>query len=251
MHRGLTSRFAWKRRLNGVLNWVFPSDATTCAICGRPAFTVGASSPWPSQSENSRLCAFCVQDLERCQVAVERHALQVENAPNRRIDVYSGIDYDAFVRTLFRSFKYDGVIELAPFFTHVLFACWQALDEFACDCIVPVPTAADRIRKRGYDHVRILAERLAGNVQLPVRPALLRVPHAGAFTQSQTAKNAELRRRELEGVFVANSREPIRGRTVLLLDDVATTGATLAACADSLFAFGAKGVIAIVAARVR
>ncbi|GMA56853.1 hypothetical protein GCM10025858_13560 [Alicyclobacillus sacchari] len=201
MKRGMTSSFAWRRGLHGVLNWVFPTDAETCAVCGRPSLTTDAAPLWQSPSDSSRLCPFCVQDLERCRIAVECHALQVERAPYGRIDVYSGIDYDAFVRTLFRSFKYDGVIELAPFFSHVLLACWQELGEAGCDCVVPVPTAADRMRKRGYDHVRILADMVADRVQLPIRAALVRVQRPGGFTQSQTAKNAQLRRRELEGAL--------------------------------------------------
>jgi ComF family protein len=165
--------------------------------------------------------------------------------------VASCIQYDAFIRTLFRSFKYDGLMELAPFFGHLLVRRLHGDSLPHTDCIVPVPTTLERTRKRGYDHVQLLAAHLSSQTRQPIRRALVRLTDERGFTQSQSAKNAVERRRGLERVYTLNRQVPIRGCRILLIDDIATTGATLAACSEKLYLAGAQNVCALVVARVR
>ena len=119
------------------------------------------------------------------------------------------------------------------------------------DLIVHVPVHADRRRKRGYDQAELIARSAAQHLGLPHRSVLER--------HRATAAQFDLDRRDratnVVGAFhVQQERRAssdIRGRWVVLVDDVLTTGATLSACATALEAAGAMGVSAITVARER
>jgi ComF family protein len=113
------------------------------------------------------------------------------------------------------------------------------------DVIVPVPLHPARLRRRGYNQAALLARELGRRVGLPVEERALQRVRA---TRSQMRLSAADRRRNVQGAFrCADGR--VRGRRVLLLDDVCTTGATLEACADALRAGGAESVWALTLAR--
>lgn len=99
----------------------------------------------------------------------------------------------------------------------------------AADCLVPVPLAPGRLRERGYNQALELARPLAKQLQLPLRWQSLRRIRA---TAPQSGLDRKARARNLRGAFAADPA--LRGQRVLLIDDVMTTGATLAACARSL-----------------
>jgi ComF family protein len=111
------------------------------------------------------------------------------------------------------------------------------------DAVVPVPLHPRRARSRGYDQARALAEAVAALVGLPVRPALHRL-RAG---QAQATLDQHERRENVRGAF-AGVAGGLRGLHVGLVDDVATTGATLLDAAAAARACGARGVRAYVVA---
>jgi ComF family protein len=110
-------------------------------------------------------------------------------------------------------------------------------------CVVPVPLHPSRRRERGFNQARDLARHLG----LPVVEALARVRR----TAPQTELSAEERRTNLDGAFATSRRvRKLIGATIVLVDDVSTTGATLEACAQTLRNAGVKEVLALTAARV-
>jgi ComF family protein len=111
------------------------------------------------------------------------------------------------------------------------------------DVVVPVPMAPGRLRERGYNQAELLAAQVAGHIQAKLAPNLL----ARGDRPAQQKLTAEQRASNLKGALSARGR--LDGLTVLLVDDVATTGATLSACADALVAAGAREVRALVFAR--
>jgi ComF family protein len=110
--------------------------------------------------------------------------------------------------------------------------------------IVPVPLHPRRLRERGFDQAWILARALARRTGLEAASRLLmRVRD----TRAQVGLGREERQANVAGAFAADPR--VAGRTVLLVDDVLTTGATLHAAAEALGAAGAGPIVALTAAR--
>lgn len=107
------------------------------------------------------------------------------------------------------------------------------------DVVTWVPTSPSRRRARGFDQAELLARRVAREVGLPVRRLLTRSPGA-----AQEGRSAVERRRRLP--IAARHAVP---SAVVVVDDVCTTGATLASCAAALEAAGAASVVGLVLAR--
>ncbi len=111
------------------------------------------------------------------------------------------------------------------------------------DCIVAVPCTPQALRRRGFDHVGLVAQGLGARLGLPCRAAL-----RSRKSADQRMLSAEERRRNRAGSFAACA--DVAGARVLLLDDVLTTGATASAAAEALHAAGAESVHVAVFSRV-
>lgn len=148
------------------------------------------------------------------------------------------------VRKAIHHFKYSNAHALAGPLGALMTAWW---DEHPLngDVLVPVPLHSSRLRQRGYNQAALLARELGHHTGLPLEEQLLvRVRN----TSAQMRLDAEQRRQNVSGAFVAPS-DTLRGRRVVLIDDVCTTGATLQACATALQDAGADTVQAFTLAR--
>ncbi|MFC1901201.1 ComF family protein [Chloroflexota bacterium] len=127
-----------------------------------------------------------------------------------------------------------------------LLADYLAANEIPCDTLVPVPLHSKRIRERGYNQSALLAKRLGKFTGLPVVDnCLIRQLHTPP--QARTA-NVEERRSNISGAFACRD-ERLKGKDVILIDDVSTSGATLDACAEALKDTGVKSVWGLTLAR--
>lgn len=107
--------------------------------------------------------------------------------------------------------------------------------------IMPVPTATRRVRSRGYDQARLLAREVSLHTGLPYAECLVR-----SGQTHQVGASRERRLWQLQDSFRATGPAKIRGRHILLIDDVVTTGATLEAAARTLRMYGAVRIEAAV-----
>lgn len=120
-----------------------------------------------------------------------------------------------------------------------------AADILPVDLLAPVPLHPARQRQRGFNQTEKLAEALAAETGLPVKRLLERTRR----TAPQVTLNAAGRQANVRGAFGMATGATVAGQTVLLVDDVITTGSTLGACADVLVAAGAKSVRVVTVAR--
>ena len=105
--------------------------------------------------------------------------------------------------------------------------------------VVPVPLHGSRLRERGYNQSVLIARALARVLDLPVEDRALKRVRA---TETQTNLDSAQRGANMEGAFLVRRKDLVRGRPVLLVDDVVTTGATANACAAALLEAGASEV---------
>lgn len=114
------------------------------------------------------------------------------------------------------------------------------------DYVTYVPTAANRIRYRGFDHALLMAAEVGRILQKSVIKTLIRKGKAQQF-----GANRIQRKKQMSGSFLAHNSELISGAKVLLVDDVISTGATVEESARILKAAGAKRIYVAVAAHNR
>ena len=116
--------------------------------------------------------------------------------------------------------------------------------DISSDVIVPVPLHKRKTRERGYNQSELIARGLSAGTGVPVRSNVLRRTR---YTETQTALSLQERKENMDNAFACTS-EAIADSSIILIDDVITTGATIEACASALMASGARRIIAASAA---
>jgi len=158
------------------------------------------------------------------------------------------LDYGFPWQSLITRFKFDGAVDLARPLAERLAAAVRGAGTDRPDCVVPVPLSNRRLAERGFNQAWELARRVARGLHIPAHAdALLRVidtPHQAGLERRARLSN-------LHGAFAtaAPYRSQLSGQHVALVDDVMTTGATLAAAAAALQRAGVARVQVWVLAR--
>lgn len=162
-------------------------------------------------------------------------------------DCVSPLYYEGDVRASLLRYKFHSLTAYSKVYSKIIVKC---IDEcqISCDIITWVPLSAKRLRKRGYDQARLLAAEIAREKNIPCVSLLKKTVNNPA--QSGTG-SPEKRKANVAGVYAFAGDMPLDGKSVLLIDDIVTTGATLSECARVLRAAGAGPVYAATLARTR
>ena len=138
-----------------------------------------------------------------------------------------------------KRFKFSDETGLSEFFAKEIFAAVTAtFPEKQFDFVACVPLTKAKLNTRGYNQSQLLAKNCAALLKTDFRPALLK-KHDTADQHSLKAKE---RLKNLKNAFEPNPKVDIKGKTILLCDDIKTTGATLYECRKTLIKAGAKDV---------
>jgi ComF family protein len=216
--------------------------APRCAVCG-----VERGSP---------ICAGCTQDFfpidalrcERCAIRMVRETDQrvcgrcLRDAPH--FDATLALaDYAPPVDGMVIALKFGHRLELARVFGQLM--AGRARDRLPAGALLmPVPLAYERHAERGFNQAREIARCVARGLAVSFAPdALIRIKHGVAQERLTLAE----RRRNVRGAFAV--RGDVQGRTVLVVDDVMTSGATLDEIAKELKSAGAARVVNLIVAR--
>lgn len=204
-----------------LMDAVWPEGALCCS-CGR--ITGGGS-----------LCAGCLQDLRARGFAFAWD----QTEPARGVNAWGLRPHDGIHRTLVHRLKFGAEARAADALASLVLPLPEWLS-FSPDTVVTwVPMPEYRFRDRSIDHGRLLAEAVSRQLSLPCRQLLRRRKKQD---KSQLARSMADRMKNLADAF-----EPLEGIpfSVLLVDDVRTTGTTIARCSEALLAGGAQQVATI------
>jgi ComF family protein len=239
------------RLFDGLLNLLYPEvcfvcsapvarhqDCGVCNGCWDKAVALKISPPRCSscglplqnfEDESDHLCGNCI--------------LQMPPYSGARSFGYYTADLSRIVQELKFHGRRNLAGLLAPLLTEAFFESWGRED---FDLIVPVPLHPSRKRERGYNQSELLARSLARQIAIPFQRALLRV----RATLPQVGLTDTERRENVRRAFRCAHPQQISRKRILLIDDVMTTGATVASAAQTLLENGALRISVLTVARV-
>ena len=203
-------------------------------------------------------CILCQKELENsdgplCPTCAARMPWTGENAVQNgmRFDrCLSAVYYTGDLRESFHRYKFNAHWHYSWIYGRWMWECLKNNDPdcLRFDCISWTPLSLPRYLKRGYDQSRRLALAVSRLSGLPLRSTLVKCKHTPA--QSGTA-SADLRWANVSGAYRLKPRAPVKGKRILLVDDIITTGATLEEACRVLRDGGARELCCLTLARSR
>lgn len=199
-------------------------------------------------------CVFCHCFLERstilqicCKCA--KSLPETINGGKQKGDFFdfcvSPLYYEGDVRESIRRFKFAGCSGYAGTYAHFLAACIKSNADGEYDLITWAPLSSKRLRKRGYDQTKLIAEQVARELGSSAVNTLKKreVP-------AQSGIKAEAQRKaNISGAYTVTDPALVKDKRILIIDDVITTGSTLSECSRMLLMAGADRVICAALAR--
>jgi ComF family protein len=214
-----------------------------------PQYCVGCGK------EGSFICASCLQSLPHLELPIcPRCGLPQHNGKlcascrdwEAKIDgIRSPFRFDGVIRSAIHQLKYRNLRAIAPSLARLM-SEYMSINDINADLVVPIPLHHRRLRERGYNQAALLARELAKLMGLPLDESSL-VREKYVLPQART-KSVEERRANVHGAFACH-RDNMREKKVLLIDDVATSGATMNSAALVLKSAGAAAVWGLALAR--
>jgi len=246
--RSFVDRFDW------VVDWLYPPRCRACSrrIKGRDAeyfcfdcwvhirlishpLCNWCGRPFPDAAGDDHTCGVCLSRPPRF-TAARAWACY----PREEIT-------DDPVRQVVHKFKYGRKVSLGkPLGRLMALGCREFLDGCRFDLIVPVPLHPKRLRWRAFNQSLLLAREIGRAYRVPADPFVLRRDRP---TPPQTQLPEDERRRNVRGVFSLNPDRPVEGKSILLVDDVYTSGATVNECSRVLKRARASEVFVVTLAR--
>lgn len=198
---------------NTLLDLIFPPR---CTGCGKVDY---------------RWCLTCQQTLEETPVVIYQEQV------SEQLQVATTALHSGIIQHAIHALKYENMRQMTHPLGKRMADVLETLN-WRIDTIAPVPLHTTRFAERGYNQAKELGDRIASLTSIPCIDVVLRQ----RATRSQVTLNREERLMNMQEAFLANTThdDHIRGKTILIVDDVFTTGATLSEVSKALLDAGAK-----------
>lgn len=218
------------------LDWLFPP---ICGGCGVPGTRWCSDCQQKVQEIYGPVCSSCGLPQESAGLCA-----RCEENPPAYLLLRSWAVFANPVQGALHRLKYKRDVGLGEALSGQV-ADFIAQLNWPVDSLIPIPLGKKRLKERGYNQVAMIAMPLSIQLGLKYLPRAL---SRARETRSQVGLSALERQENVRSAFLADDRK-VHGRTILVIDDVATTGATLSSAAEALYSAGAQNVYGITIAR--
>lgn len=227
-----------REKLERILRKIFV-DECNCIVCGEELENPNRFGLCPKCAEvlpynDNKTCIKCgkpiYSEADYCMICRDN----VRYFDSAR----SPLIYKDSVKNLILAFKFGKARWLGIYLAQFL-ADTYSMNSYKCDLIVPIPLSPQRMKQRGYNQSEELSKRLSKLISLPYNTQILIKPLENA---QQAKLSARERQENVKGVYKVKNRSIVKGKSILLIDDVCTTGSTLSEAAKVLKGAGAKRV---------
>ena len=187
--------------------------------------------------EHNMLCLHCINNLPHTNFAQQPNN-PIEKIFWGRIPLIAAhsefyFSKESLIQQLLHQLKYKGNQDIGFYLGELMGKSLLTSHRFNnIDALIPLPLYPDKERKRGYNQAAIICNGMSAVMNVPV---IKNIVIRQRYTDTQTKKHRIERWENVAGSFIINDEEKLRGKNLLLVDDVVTTGATLEAC-GSIFA---------------
>lgn len=221
-----------------ILDILYPQNVA-CILCQQRAGDI----------DDRGLCRACADSLpiitppvcQKCGRPIGEDGICIDCAYMRYHfeQAVSVLHYTPEVKQLIHRFKYGGISYLSRTLGWWMARAFEQRCGWEVDVIIPVPLHPRRQRERGFNQSALLAREVGKYIGVPVNEKVL---VRKKYTTAQAGLNKFQRMQNLHGAFEVREPEAVRGKSVLLVDDVFTTGSTVDECSKELQQAGAKRV---------
>jgi len=220
---------------NKAIDFILPRFCTSCER------KLGASE--------SSLCNSCVEKLKYASNERIQSEFSRKFSDEKIIKDFGALFLfyeNSVIQKLIHSLKYQQNYHIAKFISEILYDRLAVkISEWKADIIIPVPLHSVKRSERGYNQ----AEEIAGSISsLSGIPCNSKILKRSKYTGSQTTLNLEERKRNISGAFSLKNKKCIKGKRIVIVDDVITTGATVTECGMILKQNSAGEIFALSAA---
>ncbi len=189
------------------LNLFFPIK---CGVCGKIGLPI---------------CNKCEEIIKKHEINLTNKELFNTNIEIKKIFIYK---YDDIIRDLLINYKFNDYSYLADTFAYLIKnnkKMFGILKSY--DIIIPVPLHKKRLLERGYNQTELIAKKLGIKMETN---CLIKIKNI----KPQSTKNAEERKKDIKNTYILKNEEKIKGKKVLLFDDIYTTGSTANECIKTI-----------------
>ena len=209
------------------INLIFPPR---CVLCGKIV------------SYGGQICDKCSTEAVK---ACTNKRIYIPKL-GKIIGCYAPFQYKNSIRKAIINFKFYGKKELVEFFANIIAKQFLEIHSYNFDIITCVPLSKQRKKLRGYNQSELLAKAVSKRLNVPYKECLEKIKD----NNEQHRLNEKDRQKNVKNVYIVKNKQNIYKKSILIIDDIVTTGATLGECASVMFQNDVKQVTCAAIAQV-